>query len=63
LSLSEDGLAIFLTWFATRHPYWAAGIVGFLLVIIYHSGALGMACAAGALSGTEDLLTGQPGGP
>jgi len=34
LSLGEDGLAIFLTWFATQHPYWAAGIVAFFLVII-----------------------------
>lgn len=34
LSLGEDGLAIFLTWFATRHPYSAAGIVAVLLVII-----------------------------
>ena len=34
LSLGEDGLAIFLTWFATQHPYSAAGIVAFLLVII-----------------------------
>lgn len=34
LSLGEDALAIFLTWFATRHPYWAAGIAGFFLVII-----------------------------
>src|SRR6266853_106670 len=34
LSLGEDGLAIFLTWFATRHPYTAAGIVAVFLVII-----------------------------
>jgi hypothetical protein len=35
LSLGEDVLAIFLTWFATQHPYIAASIaVGFLLVII-----------------------------
>jgi len=34
LSLGEDGLAIFLTWFATRHPYSAAAIVAVLLVII-----------------------------
>jgi Domain of unknown function (DUF4126) len=27
LSLGEDALAIFLTWFATSHPYWAAAIV------------------------------------
>jgi Domain of unknown function (DUF4126) len=34
LSLGEDGLAIFLTWFATRHPYSAAAIAAVLLVII-----------------------------
>jgi Domain of unknown function (DUF4126) len=34
LSLGEDGLAIFLTWFATRHPYSAAAIVAMLLLII-----------------------------
>jgi uncharacterized protein DUF4126 len=34
LSLGEDGLAIFLTWFATQHPYSAMAVVGVLLVII-----------------------------
>jgi Domain of unknown function (DUF4126) len=34
LSLGEDGLSIFLTWFATRHPYWAAGIAAVFLVMI-----------------------------
>jgi len=34
LSLGEDGFAIFLTWFATQHPYSAAAIVASLLVII-----------------------------
>jgi hypothetical protein len=34
LSLGEDALAIFLTWFATQHPYSAAAIVLALLVII-----------------------------
>ena len=35
LSLGEDVLAIFLTWFATQHPYLAASMaVGFLLVIV-----------------------------
>jgi hypothetical protein len=34
LSVGEDGLAIFLTWFATRHPYWTAGIVLAALVAI-----------------------------
>ena len=35
LSLAEDALAVFLTWFATRHPYWAAMIaLAFVLVIL-----------------------------
>jgi Domain of unknown function (DUF4126) len=34
LSLGEDALAIFLTWFATQHPYSAAAIVLVLVVII-----------------------------
>ena len=35
LSLGEDALAVFLTWFATRHPYWAALIsLGFVLAIV-----------------------------
>jgi hypothetical protein len=35
LSLGEDALAVFLTWFATRHPYWAAMIaLAFVLVIV-----------------------------
>ena len=34
LSLGEDAFVVFLTWFATLHPYWAAAIVGVLLVVI-----------------------------
>ena len=34
LSLGEDGLAIFLTWFATQHPYSAIAIVSLLLLVI-----------------------------
>lgn len=34
LSFGEDGLAIFLTWFATQHPYVAMAIVGLLLAVI-----------------------------
>ena len=34
LSLGEDAVAISLTWFATRHPYWAAAIVLVLVAII-----------------------------
>jgi Domain of unknown function (DUF4126) len=34
LSMSEDVVAISLTWFATQHPYWAAGIVAVGLVVV-----------------------------
>ena len=34
LSLGEDALAIFLTWFATQHAYWAAAIAGVFLVTL-----------------------------
>src|SRR5215468_10231535 len=35
LSLGEDALAIFLTWFATRHPYIAAAVaLCFIAVIV-----------------------------
>lgn len=34
LSLGEDALAIFLTWFATQHPYFAAGIALVFLAVI-----------------------------
>jgi len=34
LSLGEDGLAIFLTWFATQHPYATIAIVCILLAVI-----------------------------
>jgi Domain of unknown function (DUF4126) len=34
LSLGEDGLAIFLTWFATQHPYATIAIVGAMLAAI-----------------------------
>ena len=34
LSLGEDALAIFLTWFAVRRPYRSAAIVAVLLLVI-----------------------------
>ncbi len=34
LSVAEDALAVFLTWFATNHPFLAAGIVAVMLVAI-----------------------------
>lgn len=59
LSLGEDGLAIFLTWFATRHPYSAAGIVAFLLVIIVLLARWVVLSLRALFRGTEDLLTGN----
>jgi hypothetical protein len=34
LSLGEDAAVVFLTWFATRHPYASAAIVAVALVLI-----------------------------
>jgi Domain of unknown function (DUF4126) len=34
LSLAEDSLVVFLTWIATRHPYWASAIVLVSLLIV-----------------------------
>ena len=34
LSLGEDVLAVSLTWFATKHPFVAAGIVAVLVLVI-----------------------------
>ena len=34
LSLGEDGVAVFLTWLATKHPYLAASIAAVLVVVI-----------------------------
>ena len=34
LSLGEDALAIFLTWFSTRHPYIAASLAILFIIVI-----------------------------
>lgn len=34
LGLAEDAFAIFITWFATRHPFIAATIVGVLIAAV-----------------------------
>jgi hypothetical protein len=59
LSLGEDGLAIFLTWFATRHPYWAAGMVTLLLVIIAILARWVLRALRTLFRGAEDLLAGK----
>lgn len=59
LSLGEDGLAIFLTWFATQHPYTAAGIVTVLLVIIVVLARWVLLSLRALFHGAEDLLAGN----
>jgi hypothetical protein len=34
LSIGEDGFVVFLTWFSSRHPYWASIIVLIALLIV-----------------------------
>ena len=34
LSLAEDAFVVFLIWFASKHPYWAAAIVAVCLLVI-----------------------------
>ena len=34
LSMAEDAFVVFLVWFASRHPYWAAAIVAVCLLVI-----------------------------
>jgi hypothetical protein len=56
LSLGEDGLAIFLTWFATRHPYWAAGIAAVFLVIIVWLARWVMRSLRALFRGAEEVV-------
>lgn len=59
LSLGEDGLAIFLTWFATQHPYTAAGIVAALLLVIVLLARWVLLSLRALFRGAEDLLVGN----
>lgn len=34
LSVAEDAFVVFLIWFASKHPYWAATIVAVCLLVI-----------------------------
>lgn len=59
LSLGEDGLAIFLTWFATQHPYSAAAIVAFLLLIIILLARWVLRALRALFRGAEEVMAGQ----
>ncbi len=60
LSLGEDALAIFLTWFATRHPYWAAGIAGALLAAIVLMARWVVRSLRALFRGAQRQLSGAP---
>ena len=61
LSLGEDALAIFLTWFATTHPYVAASICPRLPGCDCCAGALGGARSAKPVSGCRGRTCIPPG--
>ena len=59
LSLSEDALAIGLTWLATRHPYAAAAIALILLIVIILLARLLISALRSLFRGAEKELTGR----
>jgi Domain of unknown function (DUF4126) len=61
LSVGEDGLAVFLTWFATRHPYLSAAIVAVALIIIVLLIRFVIRAVAALYRGAERKLAGSPG--
>ena len=61
LSFGEDGLAVFLTWYATRHPYISAAIVVVALVIIVVLIRFVIRAVASLFRGAERKLAGSPG--
>jgi hypothetical protein len=58
LSLGEDTLAIFLTWFATRHPYVAAAMVAVLLLTIVSLARWVLRSLRGLFRGAEEVVVG-----
>jgi len=60
LSLGEDGLAVFLTWFATQHPYATIMIVGLMLLIIVILTRWVVRSLRALFRGAERELAGEP---
>jgi hypothetical protein len=60
LSLSEDVLAVGLTWLATRHPYAAASVALTLLIIIVLLARLVLNALRALFRGAESELAGRP---
>jgi hypothetical protein len=63
LSLSEDAAVVFLMWFATRHPYVAAGIVAIALVMIVMMIRFVWRAIRSLFRGAEDALTSEAHSP
>jgi hypothetical protein len=60
LSLSEDALAVGLTWLATRHPYAAAAIALVLLIVIILLARLVVSALRSLFRGAEKELKHHP---
>jgi len=56
LSMGEDGIAVFLTWFATAHPYWAAVMAGLGLVAVVATFKYVVRTLRGLVQGAEQVL-------
>ncbi len=61
LSVGEDAVAVFLTWFATRHPYISAAIVVVALVLIVLMIRFVVRAVRSLFRGAERRLAGSPG--
>jgi hypothetical protein len=59
LSLTEDVLALGLTWLATRHPYAAASVALTLLIVIVLLARLVLNAVRALFRGAEKELTGR----
>lgn len=60
LSLGEDGLAVFLTWFATQHPYATIVMVGLMLLVIVILTRWVVRSLRSLFRGAERELAGKP---
>jgi hypothetical protein len=59
LSLTEDALAVFLSWFATKHPYITVAIVASLVLLIFLAARFVWRALRRLFRGAEREITGQ----
>jgi hypothetical protein len=64
LSVGEDAFVVFLTWIASRQPYWATFIVLFALLVILALVQFVVRSVRALFSGAEHAVSGgiSPGG-